>query len=301
MYATLHNENNHFTHKFLVAFQVLLAGSITDSTIWLYHIPTQSCLQVFVGHDTKYSSNGGVTSGCFTPTGKQIITIGMDGTLRLWAPKSGSCLHVFQLKGGLLCMDTHGGLDEQLVVIGGDDGNAHIVHIKSRKVIATLRHDECLYKDKSENVNDSEITVETVKFAPKAINSLWVATGGSDGRIKLWDLTHGDNCQCRLICQLESHDINVRQENTRTVTRLVWHPYLPLILASYSDGIVRFWDVRNGTVIYCLTGGEYERTDCQINDMFVGFQESGSKSVVVTGNDKGVAKVYQVDVRSIWK
>merc|ERR1719491_72467 len=75
---------------------VLLAGSIADATVWMYHLPTSKCLQVFVGHECN-SEGGGVTTGSFTPDGKFAVTAGMDGTLRLWAPRTGLCKHVFKL------------------------------------------------------------------------------------------------------------------------------------------------------------------------------------------------------------
>lgn len=62
---------------------VLLAGSIADGTIWMYHTPSKSCMQVFVGHE------GGVTAGAFTPDGKWVVSVGQDGTCRVWAPKTG--------------------------------------------------------------------------------------------------------------------------------------------------------------------------------------------------------------------
>jgi len=62
---------------------VLLAGSIADGTIWMYHTPSKSCLQVFVGHE------GGVTAGAFTPDGKSAVSAGQDGTCRVWHPRRG--------------------------------------------------------------------------------------------------------------------------------------------------------------------------------------------------------------------
>ena len=70
---------------------VLLAGSIADGTIWMYHTPSNTCLQVFVGHE------GGVTGGTFTPDGKWVVSAGQDGTCRVWAPKTGMSKHVFRL------------------------------------------------------------------------------------------------------------------------------------------------------------------------------------------------------------
>ena len=52
------------------------------------------CIQVFVGHD------GAVTNGGFTKDGKFVYTGGEDGTVRIWAPKSGKCKHLFKDSSG---------------------------------------------------------------------------------------------------------------------------------------------------------------------------------------------------------
>ena len=49
--------------------------------MWLTH--TGQCVQVLAGHD------GAVTSGCFSKDGKFVCTGGEDGTIRIWAPKTG--------------------------------------------------------------------------------------------------------------------------------------------------------------------------------------------------------------------
>ncbi|KAL3796920.1 hypothetical protein ACHAW5_005400 [Stephanodiscus triporus] len=75
---------------------MLLAGSVADGTVMMYHVPLgRTCMQVFVGH------NGGVTGGLFTPDRMWAVTVGQeDGTFRVWAPKTGVCRHVFGLMEG---------------------------------------------------------------------------------------------------------------------------------------------------------------------------------------------------------
>jgi len=70
---------------------VLLAGSASDGTVWMYHVPSQKCLQVLVGHGAS------TCTGKFLPNGKRAVTAGTDGTLRVWNPKTGACQHVFRL------------------------------------------------------------------------------------------------------------------------------------------------------------------------------------------------------------
>jgi len=294
---------------------VLLAGSIADATVWMYHIPTAKCLQVFVGHECN-SEGGGVTTGSFTPDGKFAVTAGMDGTLRVWAPRTGLCKHVFKLSTtasdgtggrGLTCLSINGGQEGQLVICGGEDGNAYVVHIQGKKIVATLQHFDAVVNSNlgsggghGMEVDDEEdiivTSVEAVGFATKEVNSNWVATGGSDGVMKVWDLTHGVG-QCRQICKLSSeHDL------CGGIIHLNWHPTMPLILVSYADGIVRLWDARDGTLLYSLSGGS-STTENQINDFaaeFVGVENgAGGTAHIATANDDGTIKVYNVDVQSV--
>ena len=51
---------------------------------------TFSLRQVFAGaHD------GGVPCGCFSQDGRYVCSGGMDGSVRIWNPKTGICRHSF--------------------------------------------------------------------------------------------------------------------------------------------------------------------------------------------------------------
>ena len=44
---------------------------------------------------TRCTDSTPVTAGIFTPDGRTVVTGGADGSVRLWAPKKGTCRHVF--------------------------------------------------------------------------------------------------------------------------------------------------------------------------------------------------------------
>eukprot|EP00581_Thalassiosira_minuscula_P007324 CAMPEP_0183704188 /NCGR_PEP_ID=MMETSP0737-20130205/1606_1 /TAXON_ID=385413 /ORGANISM="Thalassiosira miniscula, Strain CCMP1093" /LENGTH=484 /DNA_ID=CAMNT_0025931011 /DNA_START=27 /DNA_END=1481 /DNA_ORIENTATION=- len=288
---------------------VLLAGSIADGTIWMYHVPSKSCMQVFVGHE------GGVTAGAFTPDGKWVVSAGRDGTCRVWAPKTGMSKHVFRLMEqmggggdeagpGLTCLAVGGGQDGQLAICGGEDGNAYVVHISGKKLVATLPHYE---EQPNNNTGASNATaatggdddmeeeeegearsIEAVGFCPPNIPGVahWCATGGVDGILKIWNMnvtSGGGTAQLRQRCFRDDSD---PERPPAGITRLSWHASLPLVICAYTDGIVGVWDVRVGKMVGTLSG----HAD-MINDMSNVFVEN--TAVVCTGSDDKTVKMFE--------
>lgn len=261
---------------------VLLTGS-GDGTLWMFHIPLNRCMQVFVGHEQA------VTAGCFSPDGKWALSASADGTLRIWAPKTGLNKHVFRLgEAPLTCMASKGGSDGMLVIAGSEDGQAHVCHIGSKKVVASLRHFD-LPTNPDMSIEEQEETeypmsVEAVGFSPAQPN--WCATGGVDGKLKIWDLT---KIQCRQICAPTD------TSSTESITQIKWHPTLPFVFASTINGTVRVWDARNGNLLHTLTGGS---TADQINDMDIQFLPNQS-AVIVTAGDDNAVRVFELDVNAL--
>lgn len=302
---------------------VLLAGSATDATIWMYHVTLQRCLQVFVGHDQA------VTAGAFSPDGKWALSASADGTVRIWAPKTGVCKHVFSFAPssssqqqqqhpssapGLTCLATHGGTDGQLILVGTEDGQAHVCHLGTKKVVASLRHYELPTTHTSGAPDEDEdaaaaavlelpMSVEAVGFASAVVNPNWCATGGVDGTLKIFDLAN--NGQSRQVCRLPSPPLSgdTMEEGGSSgggggITRLQWHPTLPLVVTASTTGVLAIWDARNGRLLQTLTG----HTDT-INDMTVQCSSptngGGNHAVIVTGSDDHSVRVFEVNVMEL--
>lgn len=285
---------------------VLLAGS-TDGTVWMWFTPTGKCLQVFVGHSSD--DVGGSTAGGFTPDGKWAITCGVDGTLRIWAPKKGLCKHTFggihsnastKLSGSpITCMTMmQSSPDDSLAAVGCEDGTAWIVHLTNKKVLECLHHhvisattagnihpQGMQYQDDDESsaVDIEPRSVEAVSFAPKALNVKWFATAGVDGVLKIWDMT---NNACRQSCIHTS-----AQGIVAGITRLVWHPILPYIYTSASDGVIRLWDARSGVCLSSLTG----HTDV-INDLCILFGDGSTPDIVISASDDYSIRLFTAHI-----
>lgn len=237
-----------------------------------------------MGHES------GVTAGSFTPDGRWAVSASSDGTMRVWAPRTGASKHVFRFgDAGLTSLAVNGGTDSQLVVVGAEDGQAHVTHIGTKKVVASLRHFEPPLSNSDEEEVELPMSVEAVGFASASVNPNWVATGGVDGVLKIWDLSNEG--QCRQVCRQTQDD----DSDFGGITRLKWHPALPLVFTSSSDGTIRVWDARNGSLVKTFTGHS-----AMINDLDVCFidpENEGGTAVIVSGSDDKTVRIYEMNVK----
>ena len=68
----------------------------------------------------------------------------------------------------------------------------------------------------------------------------FVASGGMDGQLKVWDLNTGN---LRVACA-----------HGAAVVSLKWHATMPIVTTACLDKQVRLWDARSGNLIIALTG-----------------------------------------------
>lgn len=138
--------------------------------MWLAN--TGQCVQVFAGHD------GGVSCGLFTLDGKSVCSGGEDGTIRIWAPKTGVCKHNFNNvtggshSGGITCLtgsedgellasgivvniyhlfifryNNHNNNNNNKIFIcicnlGGFDGEVHLFHVSGKRLVKKFVHSQ---------------------------------------------------------------------------------------------------------------------------------------------------------------
>ena len=228
---------------------VLLCGS-SDGTVWMWLATTGACMQVFAGHE------GAVTCGLFTPDGRAVVTGGADATVRIWAPKKGTCKHVFQghgfHDGGVTCLAAHplfdatgaaaenssGGdnAEHSLVASGAEDGHVKLMHVGTKKVVASFNHSVGAKDAGASIVGAPEASGEA--FSVEAVGLCgaqpWLASAGIDGTAKVWDVTTGRLRQ------------TLNHPRSGAVTKLAWHEHSPLLVTAAGDGVVRCWDARTG-------------------------------------------------------
>ncbi|KAI9347404.1 quinon protein alcohol dehydrogenase-like superfamily [Zopfochytrium polystomum] len=192
---------------------VLVAGS-EDGTMWMWQVPSGSCMNVFSGHV------GSVTSGSFTPDGRSIISGGQDGNGFVWDPKAATIRTRFQsgharfLDSPITSTATHH--DSQIVLYGGEDGSASLVHIGSGKVLGS-----------ASKASDS---IETVGFC---LSMPLGSVGSVDGTIAIWDLG--------------TMVVRDTYRHMEGVTKVVWQENAALLTSCSLDQTVRVWDSRTGS------------------------------------------------------
>ena len=146
---------------------VLLAGS-EDFTAWMWNAADGALMQVFAGHSASVSCGG------FSPDGKTVATGSFDGSLRLWAPRTGECSTLFMghpyHDGPVTCLDFHPST-EGLLLTGSEDNTARLVSGVSGKVLGTLA-----------------AHAETIECVGLSGDFPFAASGAIDAKLVVWDL-----------------------------------------------------------------------------------------------------------------
>ncbi|KAK3025684.1 hypothetical protein RJ639_042024 [Escallonia herrerae] len=228
---------------------LVLAGS-EDSTVWLWNADKSAYLNMFSGHGSS------VTCGDFTPDGRTICTGSDDASLRIWNPKSGENIHVVcgypYHTEGLTCLKISS--DSTLALTGSKDGSVHVVNITTGKVVSSLRAHS-----------------DSIECIGLAVSSPWVATGGMDKKLIVWDLQHSSpRCTC---------------EHEDGVACLSWLGASKYLATGCVDGKVRIWDSLSGDTVRTFSGH---------SDAIQSISMSANGEFLVSVSLDGTARVFEI-------
>jgi WD40 repeat protein len=142
-------------------------------------VPSGQTMQVFSGH------TGPVQAGTFAPDGKRLLTGCARGSLILWEPRSGSPVWKlsaedarFGMEEGITCLAVNAA--GTVAVVGGAKGEVRVLNLSKGEVLGKLEgHGE----------GDSIEAIEFMELGGGSNSAGVVVTGGTDGKVCIWDLT----------------------------------------------------------------------------------------------------------------
>ncbi|RWS04286.1 p21-activated protein kinase-interacting protein 1-like protein [Dinothrombium tinctorium] len=191
-----------------------------DSTICVWDVHNWECLKTLRGH------KAGVNYISVHPSGKLLLSVSKDKTLRTWNLIKGRCAYITNLKaiasavvwspsGTLFAVlfdkrvdiyDISVGdvihsmpfeqkancvcfLTKNMVAIGAENGKIELHNVETKSVIATLEAHSSRVKD---------------LFVVPSLNS-WLFSLSSDGVLKLWEFDHSNlNKKAKLVASVNS-------------------------------------------------------------------------------------------------
>ncbi|KNC50544.1 transducin family protein [Thecamonas trahens ATCC 50062] len=202
----------------------VLVVSSTDTTVWMWHVPSGKIMNVFAGHTDAVTVCG------FAADGKTLISGSADESLIVWSPKTGS--PVSKVVGypfhdapiSSLAVDPRADAAPR-VATGALDGSVRVTSLESGKVLASMTH---------------EGSVEAIAWC--SFDDKWLATAGMDGNVVVWDLSVAAP--------------RITLEHKEGVIGVTWVPNQPLLYTLSSDTSIRVWDARSGECIRTLRAHE---------------------------------------------
>lgn len=190
---------------------IAVSGS-RDSTLRVWDIEKGECLHLLSGHEHSVR--------CIEVHGNKVVSGSYDATCRLWDVDTGQCLHVFR---GHIHQIYAVAFDGIRVVTGSLDSTVRIWSAETGEFLALLQGHTSLVGQ-----------VILLPASPATSTPATLVTGGSDGRVIVFDLSTFDT-----VHRLCAHDNSVTclQVDER------------FIVTGGNDGRIKLWDFRTGLLV----------------------------------------------------
>ncbi|TCR15957.1 WD40 repeat protein [Streptomyces sp. BK205] len=157
----------------------------------------------------------------FSPTGAELASVDLDGTVRLWNPETGQELRA--ITGHEEVSSVVFSPDGAMLASAGDDGTVRVWDPVTGKELHTL--------------SGHSGAVTSVAFSP---DGALLASGSLDGTVRLRIATTGE-------------ELHTRIRHVGQVLAAVFSPDGGMLASVGDDGAVRVWDPATGDVVRTLT------------------------------------------------
>ena len=250
-----------------------LAGGAADTTIHIWELSTGKEIQVLRGHtdaifDVQYSPDGqrlassshegrgnlgefklwDTASGhelmgenadgiclSFSPNGKQILTAGASGRIRVWDASLRQNVHsLAEHRGSIFCLDISS--DGQRIASGGIDEAVKIWDVDTSAMVQRIDVGQVVY---------------SLAFSPGGDR---IATSGNDGSVALWDANSGE-LRFKIPGREQSNKLGLGISSRGTATYdVAFSPNGDWIVTGGTDNQVKVWNALTGEPIHSLPG-----------------------------------------------
>ncbi|MEW5856684.1 MAG: WD40 repeat domain-containing protein, partial [Cyanobacteriota bacterium] len=204
-----------------------LASGSGDKTIKLWDVATGKPLTTLTGHNSFIISFSFSVS--FSPDGKTLASARGDKTIKLWDVATGKLLStghdssVFSVS----FSPVRKAFSEGVVT-----ATAFTIHDNSFLLLETQ------IGEPLSSLKGHDLVVNSIGFSP---DGKTLASGSSDGTIKLWEVATG-----KLLSTLTGHD--------SSVFSVCFSPDGKTLASGSSDGTIKLWEVATGKALTTLTG-----------------------------------------------